>query len=72
MVSNLLVVEMSKEYKSTLRQELESGEVVILDRGFHNSIDVEVITQTSGKLFTTVKSGEQQWDVMTNRLTKKE
>lgn len=67
---------MAQEYKSTLRQELEPGEVVILDKGFANSSEVVVVSQTPGKLFTTIHlHGEdkcKQWDVMTNRLTKKE
>ena len=53
-----------------LRQQFEIGEKVRLDVGFRNSSIVEVVHQTSGKLFTTVKSDGQQWDVMTNRLTK--
>jgi hypothetical protein len=52
---------------SKLRNEYNIGEEVILD----NSSIVTVIHQTPNKLFTTVKSGNREWDVMTNRLSRK-
>lgn len=67
---------MKQEYKSTLRQEFLPGEVAILDKGFANSLEVVVLSQTKEKLFTTIHAhGDEEcreWDVMTNRLTKKE
>jgi len=56
--------------KSSLRQELKEGQSVRLDKEFRNTSIVEVVSQTSGKLYTTVTSEGDTWDVMTNRLTK--
>ena len=53
-----------------LRQILEIGSKVILDKDFRNGGEVTVISQTSGKLFTTVEYDGSKWDVMTRRLTK--
>jgi len=53
-----------------LRQEFKEGESVRLDKDFRNTSIVEVVSQTSGKLYTTVTSEGSTWDVMTNRLTK--
>jgi len=53
-----------------LRQEFDKGESVRLDKDFRNTSIVEVVSQTSGKLYTTVTSEGVEWDVMTNRLTK--
>ena len=53
-----------------LRKELKPGQIVVLDEKFNNSSTVEVVRQTKGKLFTTVKSESgYEWDVMTYRLT---
>ena len=53
-----------------LRQEFKHGEDVVLDKEYHNTSIVTVVRQSEGKLFTTVKSGKAQWDVMTGRLDK--
>lgn len=55
-----------------LKEKFDNGEKVILDKGFRNSSIVEVILQSSGKLFTRIKPIEDnaEWEVMTNRLTK--
>jgi hypothetical protein len=56
---------------SNLRQALDIGEFVILDKGFRNQSTVAIVRQTPNRLFSTVKSKEgSEWDVMTNRLTK--
>ena len=55
-----------------LRESYTQGERVILDKEFRNFSIVEVVSQTSGRLFTRVKSLETgtEWEVMTNRLEK--
>lgn len=53
--------------------EYEYGEIVILDKEYHNSSKVKVIHQSGpNRMFTTVKDLETgyEWDTMTNRLTK--
>jgi hypothetical protein len=52
-----------------LRKEFKEGEKVILDIKHANSSLVTVVSQTSGKLYTTVTNGKSVWDVMTIRLT---
>lgn len=56
--------------ESKLRQEYTKGQIVILDYDRHNSSIVEVVSQTSGKLFTLVKgkNTNDSWSVMTVRL----
>lgn len=62
---------MSAEKKSDkMRQELKPGERVILDQGSAYGGEVEVVYQTSGRLYTAVKFEDEQWQVMTYRLTK--
>jgi hypothetical protein len=52
-----------------MRKYLKEGTKVRLDTTFANSSIVEVVSQTSGRLYTKVKSDEgHQWEVMTNRL----
>jgi hypothetical protein len=56
---------------SKLRNEFNIGEEVILDKDRANSSIVTVIHQTPNKLFTTVKGGDSEWEVMTARLSRK-
>ena len=50
----------------------EIGEVVILDREYANTSEVIVVAQSEpNRVFTTVSNGNDEWDVMTGRLTKK-
>ena len=50
----------------------EIGEVVILDKEYANTSDVIVVAQSEpNRVFTTVSNGNDEWDVMTGRLTKK-
>ncbi len=53
-----------------MREKLAVTEKVILDKQYHNSSIVEVVSQTPNRLFTRVKGNEVEWDVMTYRLTK--
>lgn len=53
-----------------LRQEFKKGEKARLDAKYNNSSIIEIVCQTKGKLFTRVKSGDHEWDVMTVRLDK--
>ena len=55
-----------------MRETYTSGEQVRLDVTFRNTSIVEVVCQTPGKMYTRVKSGGEEWDVMTNRLTRLE
>ena len=55
---------------SKLRNEFNIGEEVILDKDRANSSIVTVIHQTPNKLFTTVKGGDREWEVMTARLSR--
>lgn len=52
------------------KMNLEVGDKVVLDEGFNNSSEVEIIALSSLKMFATVKSGDSIWDVMTYRLSK--
>lgn len=56
---------MNKKY-----EKFNKGEKVRLDKGRINSIIVEVVDQTPKLMFTSVKSDDSQWDVMTYRLSK--
>jgi len=50
-----------------LRQLLEPGDQVLVD----NNLDpVTVMYQTPARLYTRVKSGSYEWELMTCRLTK--
>ena len=50
---------------------LTTGQTVWLDKDLANSSKVEVVSQTSKRMFTTVTSngGLDTWEVMTYRLT---
>ena len=50
-------------------EKFEIGQSVRLDKKFRNTSIVEVIWQSSTRMFTTVKSNESEWDVMTRRLS---
>lgn len=54
-----------------LRRKLVIGERYGLDKDLFNSSEVIVVSQTPGKLLTTVRPwyGGDTWDVMTIRLT---
>jgi hypothetical protein len=54
-----------------LRQKLDKGSLVTLDKGYANSSNVEVVSQTPGKLYTEVRvpGNKESWSVMTDRLT---
>ncbi len=52
-----------------LRKEYIEGSIVWLDKDRSNRSQVTVVRQTSGKLFTTVRGGKEEWDVMTIRLS---
>ena len=59
-----------KEPDNGLYTLLTAGQSVRLDKDFRNSSIVEVVTQTSRRLYTRVKAPSgYEWDVMTNRLT---
>ena len=59
-----------KAVDSGLRALLTTGQLVGLDKDLANSSEVTVVRQTPGRLFTTVTGdGENEWDVMTIRLT---
>jgi len=53
-----------------LRREFKVGELVRLDVNSQGGSVVEVVWQSTGKLFTCVKvpNGNVNWDVMTHRL----
>lgn len=55
-----------------MRSSFEVGERVILDIDKGNWSEVEVVEQTTGKLYTRVRSlkSRYEWDVMTYRLSK--
>ena len=55
---------------TALREEFKEGEQAILDENYLNSSIVTVVCQSEGKMFTRVKLGTEEWDVMTRRLTK--
>ena len=55
----------------TIGQKFKTGETVWLDKDTSNSSEVNVISQTPLRLFTSVTDGANNWDVMTSRLTKK-
>jgi len=57
------------ESNNRLRAEYKEGSIVWLDRDRSNRSQVTVVRQTPGKLFTTVRGKESEWDVMTNRLS---
>jgi hypothetical protein len=52
-----------------MRKILNEGELVVLDEKHPNSSIVEVVCQSPNNLFTIVKCNEDQWSVMTNRLS---
>jgi hypothetical protein len=52
-----------------MTRELLRGQIVWLDIDMVNSGQVEVVRQTPLRKFTTVKSDNSEWDVMTYRLT---
>lgn len=54
-----------------LRKRFLKGSTVILDGDLSNSSEVEVVSQTPKRLFTSVRVGSRIWDVMTIRLTEK-
>ena len=54
---------------SEIRQHLNRTQKVILDKGYANESIVEVVIQSHDKLYTMVKDGDDEWTVMTNRLT---
>jgi len=59
-----------KESVSSLYTLLTAGELVMLDKNYRNNSMIEVVSQTSRRLFTRVKTPNgYEWDVMTNRLT---
>jgi len=50
---------------------LKVGEVVVLDKGYNNSSNVEIVGFTPEEMYTNVKSldDDREWTTMTNRLT---
>jgi hypothetical protein len=48
---------------------MKAGDIVILDKDFNNSSEVEIVLIL--KNFAKVKSDDYQWIVMTNRLSPK-
>lgn len=52
-----------------MRKEFEAGQKVNLDKDMANNSVVTVISQTKNKLYTRVKSEDEEWIVMTYRLT---
>jgi hypothetical protein len=63
----------SNTYKMIKYPEYKYGEIVILDKEYHNSSKVKVIRQSEhSRIYTTAQDLETKykWDVMTNRLTK--
>ena len=61
---------MKNKLPESLTELFEVGEEVVLDEKYANSSKVKVVYQSPNRLFTTVKGGDSQWDVMTTRLTK--
>lgn len=62
---------MSKKSLSNLRKRFKPGEKVVVDQGRPNGgYEATVVSQTPGKLFTVIKRGDDQWTVMSDRLTK--
>lgn len=53
--------------------DLKVGDIVILDKGFNNSSEVEIVGFTPEQMYTNVKSldDDRVWVTMTNRLTPK-
>lgn len=63
----------NNETKRTMRPAYATGTIVLLDNDMANHSTVEVVDQTPGRLFTTVKplgsDGKDCWSVMSYRLT---
>lgn len=59
-----------------MKQDFKIGEEVILDKEYNNSSTVIIARFTPNKLFSTVYAKEnpkkELWEVMTNRLSKKD
>jgi|GEM_PF-2200259 len=53
-----------------LRQKFEKDEIVGLDKDLATSSEVKVVSQSSGRLYTTVTASDYRWSVMTYRLSK--
>lgn len=49
--------------------ELTEGQIIWLHKDMSNSSQVEVISQTPKRHFTTVKADNFEWQVMTYRLS---
>tara|TARA_R110000787_G_scaffold177052_1_gene289129 strand:+ start:279 stop:500 length:222 start_codon:yes stop_codon:yes gene_type:complete len=59
-----------KPISNRLYTLLTTGQLVGLDKDLANSCEVTVVRQTPKRLYTTVTGdGENEWDVMTCRLT---
>jgi hypothetical protein len=57
-----------------MRRVFNHGDIVKLDDAYLNSLEVMVLSQTTGRLFTTVcepNDTANYWEVMTNRLSPK-
>ena len=52
------------------KEGLKIGEIVHLDVEYTNSSLVQIVAFSPNEMFATVKVGESEWDVMTNRLTR--
>jgi len=51
-------------------ERFNQGEIVRLDADFNNSSLVEIVSQTPHQMFTVVKSEDDYWEVMTDRLSR--
>ncbi len=58
-----------KEKTENLYQSFSFGDIVELDKGHSNSSHVMVIRQDGNRMFTTISNAENEWDVMTDRLS---
>ena len=57
-----------------MNKKFSKGEIVGLDKDLANSSEVEVVSQTPKRMYTTVTAiggGVVNWEVMTYRLTKR-
>ena len=53
--------------------DLKVGDIVILDKGYNNSSEVEIVGFTPEEMYANIKllDEDRMWVTMTNRLTPK-
>ncbi len=53
------------------KQNLKIGETVIADKDYHGGYEAKIVSFSPNKMFAIIEVEKQQWQLMTNRLTKK-